>query len=233
MEVPNHQTAILHHFDEYVRFDSRQSAIDPTNIITVETIYARYTIFTMKNGDRLSYANGLLNDVNQHAAVTRADGTKIHYIAGKISRVNGPAIISSNGDRYWVLNNELHRRNGPAVTLANGGSYCYILGLLSCLDDPAVCLPNGDHEWFVNGVRHNYENPNMPTVTSVSGLVMYHKNGVLDRADGPAIEMPNGDEYRYINGKLHADMQFGKRQPAVILATGDKLYYNNGVPCTQ
>ena len=47
-------------------------------------------------------------------------------------------IVHDNGDRFWYLNDELHREDGPAVELSNGYK-----------------------EWFLNGVRHRAEGPAM------------------------------------------------------------------------
>ena len=40
---------------------------------------------------------------------------KYHNSAGQLHRIDGPAIISERGVKYWYQNNRLHRTNGPAI----------------------------------------------------------------------------------------------------------------------
>ncbi len=39
---------------------------------------------------------------------------------GQIHCLNGPAIITRNGHKYWLINNKLHREDGPSCEFANG-----------------------------------------------------------------------------------------------------------------
>ena len=39
---------------------------------------------------------------------------------GLAHRDDGPAVISSNGDRFWYRHGVYHREDGPAVEWANG-----------------------------------------------------------------------------------------------------------------
>jgi len=41
---------------------------------------------------------------------------------GQVHRVDGPAIILTNGDKFWYVNDLRHRTDGPAVQWADG--YC-------------------------------------------------------------------------------------------------------------
>ena len=49
-------------------------------------------------------------------------GTYIHH------RVNGPAAILSNGNKYWLQNDFSHRLDGAACEYVNGGKYWYYKG---------------------------------------------------------------------------------------------------------
>ena len=40
--------------------------------------------------------------------------------AGLYHREDGPAVIWSNGDKEWCINNKLHREDGPAFIDSNG-----------------------------------------------------------------------------------------------------------------
>jgi hypothetical protein len=41
-----------------------------------------------------------------------------------------PAVIYTDGDRFWYLNNNLHRENGPAVIYYNGTEEYWVNGVL-------------------------------------------------------------------------------------------------------
>ena len=56
------------------------------------------------------------------------DGMECWYLNGEPHRVDGPAVINSNGYQAWYLNGERHRTDGPAVI-----------------------RPDGSQEWWVNG----------------------------------------------------------------------------------
>ena len=57
-----------------------------------------------------------------------ADGSKYWYLNGQYHRADGPAIESANGDRWWYLNGQLHRIDGPAIEYADGAKYWYLNG---------------------------------------------------------------------------------------------------------
>jgi hypothetical protein len=48
------------------------------------------------------------------------DGTKEWAVAGKIHRLDGPAVEYRNGDKEWWVNDNLHRTDGPALIYAEG-----------------------------------------------------------------------------------------------------------------
>ncbi len=41
-------------------------------------------------------------------------------IEGKLSRIEGPAVVWNDGSKYWCQNGEYHREDGPAVEYADG-----------------------------------------------------------------------------------------------------------------
>ena len=58
---------------------------------------------------------------------------KLNYVIWKNSkgqdhRVDGPAVVYSNGDTYWHLNDQEHREDGPAIEFAGGTKYWYLNG---------------------------------------------------------------------------------------------------------
>jgi hypothetical protein len=73
---------------------------------------------------------------------------------------NGPVRIelirintTSDGSRYWYLNGELHRDDGPAIMLPDGTQFWFLNDQLHRTDGPAVVLPNGERYWYLNGIE--------------------------------------------------------------------------------
>ena len=48
------------------------------------------------------------------------DGTKFWYLNGELHREDGPAMEFVSGNKFWCLNGKLHREDGPAMEFANG-----------------------------------------------------------------------------------------------------------------
>jgi hypothetical protein len=59
--------------------------------------------------------------------------------------------VDTNGDKYWYLNDNLHREDGPAVEFADGDKFWYLNGEYHREDGPAVELANGSKFWYLNG----------------------------------------------------------------------------------
>ena len=58
------------------------------------------------------------------------NGDKFWYLDGNRHREDGPAIEYADGTKYWFLNGKRHREDGPAVEYANGAKYWYLDGKL-------------------------------------------------------------------------------------------------------
>ena len=54
------------------------------------------------------------------------DGTKYWSLNGQYHRVDGPAIEYANGTKKWWLNDKLHRVDGPACEYANRNNAWYL-----------------------------------------------------------------------------------------------------------
>ena len=54
---------------------------------------------------------------------------KYWFLNGNFHREDGPAIIFPSGTKKWLLNGELHREDGPAIEWANGYKEWYLRGL--------------------------------------------------------------------------------------------------------
>ena len=106
---------------------------------------------------------------------TFKDGTKYWWLNGNLHREDGPAVEWSNGSKEWRLNGKRHREDGPAVERSNGNRLWYLNGKRHREDGPAIERANGTKEWWLSGKLH--------------------------REDGPAIEYPDGTKEWYLNGE--------------------------------
>lgn len=90
---------------------------------------------------------------------TDASGNKTYYNArGEIHREREPAIINTNGDRWWYQNNLEHREDGPSFDAINGFRHWKQRGKFHRVNGPAVDY--GTHkEWWLNGKRHREDGP--------------------------------------------------------------------------
>jgi hypothetical protein len=83
--------------------------------------------------------------------------------------------IIEDGNKYWYLNDQLHREDGPAIEHVSGNKAWYLHGQLYREDGPAIEYTNGDKDWYLHGQRH--------------------------REDGPAVERWDGRKYWFLHGK--------------------------------
>lgn len=66
-------------------------------------------------------------------------------------RVDGPAVIYSDGTQIWYLNGLIHREDGPAVSWPDGTQVWYVNGVHHRIDGPAIEYPGNELWWFVKG----------------------------------------------------------------------------------
>ena len=60
--------------------------------------------------------------------------------------------ISSNGTKRWYNeHDQLHRIDGPAIIWSDGGADWYINGSRHRTDGPAVIGSDGDQYWYIHG----------------------------------------------------------------------------------
>ena len=88
---------------------------------------------------------------------------KYWFLNGELHRIDGPAVEWANGDKRWYLNGERHRTDGPAVEWANGNKFWYLNGKRHRIDGPAIEWSNGLKEWYLNDIEANplfFEIPN-------------------------------------------------------------------------
>ena len=57
---------------------------------------------------------------------TGANGDKYWHLDDKLHRTDGPAIENADGDKYWYLDNKRYRTDGPAIEFADGDKVWYL-----------------------------------------------------------------------------------------------------------
>jgi hypothetical protein len=57
----------------------------------------------------------------------------------------------SNGTKHWLLNEKLHREDGPAIVRPNGTKAWYLNGKRHREDGPAIESLYKRKEWWLNG----------------------------------------------------------------------------------
>jgi hypothetical protein len=108
-----------------------------------------------------------MNNYIKYEVRVYADGRKFWYLNGNLHREDGPAIEHGNGDKFWYLNGNLHREDGPATEHGNGDKSWYLNGKLHREDGPAIECVSGDKCWYLNNEQLTEEEFNKrmaPTV---------------------------------------------------------------------
>jgi len=62
--------------------------------------------------------------------------------------------VYANGDKFWYLNGELHRIDGPAIEYASGDKEWYLNGKYHRIDGPALEYTNGDKAWYIDDIEY-------------------------------------------------------------------------------
>ena len=57
--------------------------------------------------------------------------------------------VNEWGDKWWLLNGEYHREDGPAIEWASGTKKWFLNGNLHREDGPAVEWTDGDKGWWL------------------------------------------------------------------------------------
>ena len=79
------------------------------------------------------------------------DDAKYWYLNGNRHREDGPAIEHADGSKSWYLNDKLHREDGPAIECAAGYTAWYLNGKRHREDGPASEWADGSKYWYLNG----------------------------------------------------------------------------------
>jgi hypothetical protein len=60
-------------------------------------------------------------------------------------------LVYPNGSKYWYLDNQRHREDGPAIEWAVGTKYWYLDGKHHREDGPAIECADGSKYWYLDG----------------------------------------------------------------------------------
>jgi hypothetical protein len=139
----------------------------------------------------LKYASMSLLDKNHLDGIVYVD------YRGRRHRVDGPAVVKSDGTRIWYQDDKRHRVDGPAIECANGTRIWYRDNKLHRVDGPAVEWVNGIREWYQEGKRHREDGP---AIEWSDGSREWYQEGKLHRVDGPAVDWVDGTREWYRDG---------------------------------
>ena len=73
--------------------------------------------------------------------------------------------VNDNGTKYWYLNGERHREDGPAIERADGTKFWYLNGKQHREDGPAIEYSSGYKLWYLNDKQLTEEEFNNRTKT--------------------------------------------------------------------
>ena len=82
----------------------------------------------------------------------------LYVLDGNIELSDG-IHVDVTGNRFHVMNNQVHYEDGPAVEWANGRQGWFQHGKRHRIDGPAKTWPDGDQMWYQHGKRHREDGP--------------------------------------------------------------------------
>jgi len=88
--------------------------------------------------------------------------------------------VYPNGDKFWWLNDKLHREDGPAYEGANGNKFWWLNGKRHREDGPAREWADGDKAWYLNGKKVTEEEHKRQT-SKVVEMTMEEINKALGK----------------------------------------------------
>jgi hypothetical protein len=149
----------------------------------------------------------------------------------------------AGGDKWWYLNGNLHREDGPACEFANGTKNWFLNSLIHREDGPAIEHANGKKHWFLYDMEYFSENEwkkeveklreNQAKETNFTMEVVkdtIKTQGFKSEYDVPKdftgtarIAGSPGMTCSLVNGKYHNE--YG---PAIEIDNGTKKWFKNG-----
>lgn len=134
-----------------------------------------------------------------------------YWLGYALHNENGPAIIS-NCKSQWYLNGVHHRINGPAIIRSDGHRSWCLNGKYHRTNGPARIWPCGTREYHQNGKLHRTDGP---AIIHNNGTQKYYRNGELHRDDGPAAIYASGPQIFYQNGEYRGYWSFEENSTSV------------------
>jgi len=111
--------------------------------------------------------------------------------------------VDEDGTKWWKLNGELHRKDGPAVEYTDGYKAWWLHGMRHREDGPAIERADGTKAWYLHGVLHREDGP---AVEYTDGYKAWYLHGEMHREDGPAIEYADGTKAWYLHGNWYKNV---------------------------
>ena len=117
-----------------------------------------WRLFSTLNRECYNYFNIKTIKYEMKFRTIERQGWRTNYkLDGKMHRTDGPAVIFSNGDEDWYINDKLHRSDGPAMIRVNYRSYWFNNDNLHRLDGPAIEYVREEdkqhNQWWIDGKR--------------------------------------------------------------------------------
>ncbi len=120
---------------------------------------------------------------------------------GSEDNVNKPIMkTDEDGNKFWYLNDKLHREGGPAAEWVDGTKAWYLKGKLHREGGPALERADGTKEWYLNGEEVTEEEVMGKSQDNVNNPSHYNQAGIecID-----AIKASLGDGYQdYCKGNV-------------------------------
>jgi len=96
--------------------------------------------------------------MQEYKVTVNDEGTTRWYnLEGNLHREDGPAIERSDGHKSWWINDRLHREDGPAIEWDDGTKSWWVNGKRHREDGPSVERSDGSKAWYLDGVKYTEE----------------------------------------------------------------------------
>ena len=147
-----------------------------------------------------------------------------YLVHGKLHRLDGPALITRQGDKEWWQYGQRHREyNQPAVHRSSGHQEWWLRGRLHRRQGPTIIDSYGNQSWHQHGRLHSMTHP--VKVLRFDGFKFHETSkkvwmlGDLEcRLDGPAITA----------SRYQCWMQFGKEHRSGSHKSTSRTFHTNG-----
>jgi hypothetical protein len=150
-----------------------------------------------------------------------SDGSRYWYLNGQYHREDGPALELDDGSsKYWYLNGKRHRDDGPAVELDDGTKFWYLNGKLHREDGPAMEWRDGSRYWFLKGQKITEAEHKLRTMANhqqQTDIVEYFYDGLAKGAELAKEEMKQ---------KIEEKLQLWEGEGFVDKAVAASVIYN-------